>query len=219
MSFLRSHVLLLILLFAGAMTFLWLLQFRKRLHMTWYAALILALVHVMYGVFCVRIFARFEGASVGSMSIFGAVFFMPIGYYLGAKLFKRPVAEVFDIFTVPMVFTLLCSRVNCLIAGCCIGTHIGNTNLLYPTREAEMLFYVIFLSIVAPRVWKGLMNGKLYPIYMVSYGVFRGICEFFRYSATATGILHLSHLWAVISLTLGIAIYFAMQHREKRMLE
>ena len=47
------------------------------------------------------------------MSIFGAVFFMPVGYYLGAKLFRRPLADVFDIFAVPMIFTLFCSRINC----------------------------------------------------------------------------------------------------------
>lgn len=216
MAFLTAHILVVVLLVAGIATFLWLLQFRDRLQMTWWAALIFSIIHVLYGVFCVRIFAVFEGASIGSMSIFGAVFFMPIGYFLGAKLFKRPVKEVFDIFTIPMIFTLLCARVNCLVSGCCYGLNIGHTDLRWPTRESEMLFYIIFLLIVAPRVKKAVMNGKVYPIYMLAYGIFRGINEFFRYSATTTSMFHLSHVWAIISLAIGLTILLVMRNREKQ---
>ncbi len=99
-------MLLLVLILAAVTTFVWLLQFQKRLRMPWWAALLLSILHVIYGVVCVRAFARLEGASSGAMSIFGAVFFMPVGYFLGAKLFRRPLADVFDIFAVPMIFTL-----------------------------------------------------------------------------------------------------------------
>lgn len=216
MSFLTSHILLIVLLFAGVVTFIWLLLFRERLRMTWWAALILAILHVFYGVFCVKAFAVIEGADVGAMSIFGAVFFMPIGYYVGAKLFKRPVSDVFDIFAVPMIFTLLCSRVNCLVSGCCYGLHIGDSMHRWPTRESEMLFYVIFLLIVAPMVKKGGMNGKLYPIYMIAYGIFRGINECFRYSARTDSLFHISHIWAIVSIIIGIGILVYMNYRERQ---
>lgn len=216
MSFLQEHILLIVLIFAGISTFLWLLLVRKRLHMTWWAALILAVLHVMFGVLCVRVFARMEGADAGSMSIFGAVFFMPVGYYLGARLSRRPAADVFDIFSVPMVFTLFCSRINCLVSGCCYGLPIGNTPFRWPTREAEMLFYVVFLLIFAPKVRKGITNGKVYPLYMAAYGIFRGVCEFFRYSSATQNLFHISHIWALISFAAGIAIYAAMKKREKR---
>lgn len=215
MAFLREHVLLVILILAGTATFLWLLQFRSRLRMTWWAALGLSVLHVLFGVLCVRVFARLEGASVGSMSIFGAVFFMPIGYFLGAKLFRRPMAEVFDIFSIPMIFTLFCSRINCLIAGCCHGLEIGHTGLRWPTRETEMLFYLVFLLLVAPKVRKGETGGRVYPIYMLAYGIFRAVNECFRYSSATESIFHLSHVWALLSIAIGLSVCLVMRNRNK----
>lgn len=214
MAFLRSHILILILVLAGAATFLWLLRFRARLRMTAWAALGLSILHVLFGVFCVRIFARFEGASAGSMSIFGAVFFMPVGYFLGAKLFRRPAADVFDVFAVPMIFTLFCSRINCLVSGCCLGLTIGNTPFRWPTRETEMLFYLIFLALTAPRVLRGGMRGRLYPIYMIAYGVFRGVNECFRYSSETQGLFHRAHIWAAISIAVGLAVWLLLRRRQ-----
>ena len=87
MDFIVHNILYIVLLFAGLVTFLWLMLFRERLNMTWYAALILSIIHVFYGVACVKVFAFMEGSGIGSMSIYGAVFFMPVGYFIGAKLF------------------------------------------------------------------------------------------------------------------------------------
>ena len=215
-AWLSGHALLAILTFAAAATFVWLLAARKRLKMPWYVALILAILHVAYGVFCVRIFARMEGAGSGAMSLFGAVFFMPIGYWLGAKLFKRPPAEVFDLFAVPMIFTLMCARVNCLIAGCCAGRQITMTSpLRWPTREAELLFYVVFLALMAPRVRRDETKGVVYPLYLIAYGAFRAIVECFRVSST-NQVFHLSHVWALLALSLGLSIYAEMRKRSSK---
>lgn len=215
-QWIENHVLLCVLLLAAIFTFLWLLRFRQRLRMTWWAALLLSILHVLYGVACVRVFARFEGAGVGAMSIFGAVFFMPLGYFLGAKLFKRSAAEVFDIFAIPMIFTLLCSRINCLAAGCCIGLPIGGTGFRWPTREAEMLFYLVFLAIEAPKVLRGRTKGEVYPLYMLCYGAFRAVVECFRYSAATNHLFHLSHVWAVLSLAVGLAIFAEIKNHAAR---
>lgn len=212
-DFLNEHMLVLILAVAGLATYVWLLLFRQRLKMTWWSSLLLSVLHVLYGVACVHVFAKFEGAGIGAMSIFGAVFLMPLGYFLGAKLFKRPVTEVFDIFAVPMVFTLFCSRINCLVSGCCTGLEIGHSGLHWPTREAEMLFYLVFLALLAPRVKRAEMRGRVYPLYMVSYGIFRAIIECFRYSPTYNSIFHLTHIWALLSIAIGLSVYFELRER------
>ncbi len=214
MQWFSAHFLLVILLAAGAVTFAWLMQMRKRLRMSWYAALALSVVHVLAGVLCVRVFARMEGAASGSMSIFGAVFFMPLLYFLGAKLFKRSPAEVFDLFAIPMIFTLLCSRINCLKSGCCLGLPIPHTSMRWPTREAEMVFYIVFLALAVPRVWKGESKGRVYPLYMAGYGAFRAVIECFRESSSAS-LFHISHIWALLSFALGLAVYLEMKNRKK----
>ena len=214
MQWLSEHFLVGILFAAGAVTFGWLILMRERLQMKWYAALALSFVHVLAGVLCVRVFARMEGAGSGAMSIFGAVFFMPMFYFIGAKVFRRPMAEVFDIFAIPMIFTLLCSRINCLKAGCCLGQMIPHTSMRWPTREAEMVFYAVFLSLAVPRVWHRKSMGRIYPVYMASYGAFRAVIECFRESDSGS-FLHISHIWALLSLAIGLAVYWEMKAKQK----
>ena len=140
---------------------------------------------------------------------------MPVAYYLGAKLFKRPVAEVFDIFSIGMIFTLMLARCNCLIAGCCLGRHIFGTALRWPTRELEIVFYVVFLILMIPRVWKGTTQGRLYPLYMTAYGVFRTVIECFRVSDSPTWF-HRAHIWALTALALGLSIYIEQKNKAKQ---
>ena len=215
-NWIQEHFLLLMLAAAAVFTFVWLLRLRERLHMSWYAALAFSILHVLYGVTCVKVFAVMEGANVGAMSIFGAVFFMPLAYFVGAKISKRKTAEVFDIFAPCMIFTLACARVNCLFAGCCTGVIIpGHEPWRFPTREAELVFYAIFLAIIVPRVWKGKTRGETYPLYMFTYGVVRAVLECFR-TAETNSILHRSHIWAAISVLVGLCFYIEIRRRREK---
>ena len=131
----------------------------------------------------------------------------------------RSAADVFDVFTICLVFTLMCARLNCMISGCCLGAHIpieGLTHLRFPTRELELLFYVLLLSRLWRKVVTGRARGMIYPIYMISYGIFRFVTETLRFSDRTDSILHISHLWALLSLGIGISIYGELQKKEKK---
>ena len=91
----QDKIPLLILLSVGAaFTSAWLILMRKRLNLAWYVAILIAIAHTIYGVLTVKAFAfletGFDKASLGNMSLFGGVFFMPLAYWLGAKISKRP---------------------------------------------------------------------------------------------------------------------------------
>lgn len=205
-------MILILLLSAGAVfTAVWLILLRKRLDMPWYAAIPLAILSTVYGVLTAKVFAFLESGfntdSFGNMRLFGVVFFMPLAYWLGAKLSKRSYREVFDVFTPCIIFTVMCARINCIVSGCCIGLPIpGMNGVRFPTREAEILFYIILLICLCPRVLKGKYRGQAYPIYMISYGAFRFVEEFFR-SADTSSVFHSAHIWALIALIIGISIY------------
>lgn len=205
-------MILILLLSAGAVfTAVWLVLLRKRLDMPWYAAIPLAILSTVYGVLTAKVFAFLESGfntdSFGNMRLFGVVFFMPLAYWLGAKLSKRSYREVFDVFTPCIIFTVMCARINCIVSGCCIGLPIpGMNGVRFPTREAEILFYIILLICLCPRVLKGKYRGQAYPIYMISYGAFRFVVEFFR-SADSSSVFHSAHIWALIALIIGISIY------------
>ena len=176
----------------------------------------------MIGLACVKLFAFLEAPDqgyIGATSLFGAVFFMPVFYYLSAKIFKRNVRDVFDLITIPLLFTLFCARVNCLISGCCQGRMIPFHNsplTRYPTREFELAYYIVILVIFVVMILRCYSNGKLYPLYLVSYGSFRFIIEFFREGRNTIGILHISHVWALSSLLIGASFLFELLNHSNR---
>ena len=197
----------------------WLHRCRERLHLRWLSVLLLSVLHTVLGVLSVKVFALFETGDFSNMSLFGGVFFMPLFYWVVAKLAKQKAADVFDVFTICIVFTLMCARLNCIISGCCLGAHIpieGLTHLCFPTREMELIFYVILLSRLWRKVLSGSARGMIYPIYMISYGIFRFVTETLRFSDRTDSILHVSHLWALLSLGIGISIYGELRKKEKK---
>ena len=50
---------------------------------------------------------------------------------------------------------------------------------------------------------------------MIAYGIFRGIVECFRESSSPS-FLHISHIWALLSLAIGLGIYWDMKMKENR---
>ena len=216
-DWMSGHSLLLLLSAGTLFSFLWLMQFRGRLNMKWYAALPIAICHTLVGVICVKAFAfmetGFDSDSLGNMSLFGGVFFMPLLYLAGAKLTKRKAADVCDAFTGCMILMVMCARVNCILSGCCTGLRIPGTQMRFPTRENEVIYYVVMLLLLIPRVKKDERPGSIYPLYMATYGVFRFINEFFRTSSSET-LFHLSHVWAAIAFAAGFSIYMETKSRD-----
>lgn len=210
----NKYFLYLLLGVATVYGYFWLSQHRSRLRIGEGTAIGLAVLHTVVGVLCVKLFAFLESGDGGNMSLFGAVFFMPVFYFLGAKLTKRDVADVFDTFAIPMIFTLLCARVNCLVGGCCLGKPIPGTTLLWPTRELELAFYAILL-IVLTRKGMAKRAGQIYPIYMMAYGIFRFIVEWFRQTTNPVSFFHISHIWALISIVIGAGIYHQLKKDPK----
>lgn len=218
-TWLTDHALILLLGCGTLFNVYWLHRCRERLHLRWPSVLLLSVLHTVLGVLSVKVFALFETGNFSNMSLFGGVFFMPLFYWGVAKLAKQKAADVFDVFTICLVFTLMCARLNCIISGCCLGAHIpieGLTHLRFPTRELELIFYVLLLSRLWRKVVTGSARGMIYPIYMISYGIFRFVTETLRFSDRTDSILHVSHLWAMLSLGIGISIYGELRKKEKK---
>ena len=212
---LKEHSLIVLLLLGTIFNVFWLYRMRRQLQMKWYAVLILSVLHTAIGVCSVKVFAFLESGDIGNMSLFGGVFFMPIAYWLGAMLIKQPYCKVCDVFTPCMLFTLMCARINCIISGCCAGLVIPGTHFHFPTRELEILYYIVMLILLVPRVKKSKNPGGIYPLYMASYGAFRFIDEFFRTSSTGM-LFHLSHVWAAIAFAAGLSIYIESSMKNKK---
>ena len=205
-EFIKSHYVLMILLFiATIINFIWLFLNRKQIKMNnIFLIIVFSLFHTIIGVIFVSLFAYIESGfnkdNIGNMSIYGGIFFMPIIYLLYSLINKVKISKCFDIFTISLISTLFFARINCLISGCCKGIYLFNSNFRFPYREAELIYYLIFIIIFIKDIYKGKTNGLVFPIYLLSYGLFRFIFEFFRESNSFNTYFHIAHIWSLISI-------------------
>lgn len=205
-----SHSLFFLLSIGTIFSFTIMYKWRTELKLTWYSAIIFSVLHTIWGVICVSVFAVIETGFnmeyLGNMSLFGGVFMMPIFYLALAKLTKVPVRRVFDICTNCMLFTLMCARTNCIISNCCFGLKIKGTNWRWPTRELEIIFYIILIILIFRKLQDKKYDGSIYPMYMVAYGLFRFLTEGFRFYA-GNSLIHRGHIWSLISMGIGFSVY------------
>lgn len=213
LTLINEHYLLLVLAIGAAGSFFWIEMHRDRLGLGHAGSLLLAIVHTAYGVFCVRFFAFLEsgGGTLQAMSLYGAVFFMPVLYIALSLLLKVSMRDVFDLLTPCTVFTLMCSRFNCLHEGCCQGLYIPGLSIRWPTREIEILYYALFLLQICPMIRNKKTKGEVYPLYVMTYSVLRFVIEWARVY-DGENIMHPAHVWSLIALLISVTIYFEL-HR------
>ena len=213
-------VLLLCLLVGTLCSVLWLWIFRDKIHMSKPAVLPAAVLHTAAGVLCVKLFAGLESFELtlsGGMSLYGAIFLLPLLYAAAAKLCRRDARQVFDVLTLCMISTLLIVRINCIASGCCQGLLLPGSNVLrWPTREAEMVFHGILLVLFYRRLHRQEQPGTIYPLYMIAYGAFRFVVEWFREGDAIFLGMHPAHIWSILSVVIGCAIYSEQKARSSR---
>ena len=109
----QDKIPLLILLSVGAVfTSVWLILLRKRLNIAWYAAIMIAMLCITSGVIFVKVFAFVETGlsqnSLGNMSLFGAVFGMPLIFFFLSKFnLYNGTSPVINAYILYLQFVLL----------------------------------------------------------------------------------------------------------------
>ncbi len=219
MDYFKEHLVLpTMLVVATTVSFIWLFLQRKKLNAKWWEIWIVSVLHTLIGVGFVKFFALMEAGfnaeKAGNMSMFGGIFFMPIVYFIYAKIKKLPIGLVFDIFTISLVSTLFFARVNCLISGCCYGIEINYTEYRYPTRETELIYDALFIGLSIFFIYKNMFSGKIFIFYLISYGFVRFVIEWFRYSESASPF-HIGHVWALFSFIIGIVLLIVLYFKGK----
>ena len=205
-QWIMNHSIWFMLAIAAVYNSLWLIQYKEKLRIKEWVAVILAVSHMVLSILLAKTLAFIEGVP-GGMSLYGGLFGLPTVFIFVALMTHRNISTVCDVFTIPSIVTVTCARMNCLISGCCLGTVIpGTDGLRWPTRELELILYVALYIFLRNKIKKKGYNGKLYPIYMISYGAFRFIIEWLRESNNTISFFHLSHIWSLLAIAIGVAI-------------
>lgn len=170
----------------------------------------------------VSVFPYIEGFLTGNNDAGGLSSFG--GYFVGVpillvlfRLFKYDFRGSFDLFAIFGCIILAFARLGCILNGCCAGKFIRGTDLRWPTRISEVIFYVVLFIFLWRMLKKNEVPGQLVPIVMISYGCFRFVNQWFRVADTWIFGLDLAHIWSILCVCVGLSVWFEMNDQASRL--
>lgn len=108
-------------------------------------------------------------------------------------------------------------RIGCFLNGCCYGVETdswigvsfpGHNHKVIPTQLIEMIFLLLLAILLAFLAFKKVTNYTM-PIYLLSYGIFRFVIEFFRGDERGQlKGLSPSQYWCILLVISAVALYF-----------
>lgn len=159
-----------------------------------------------------------SGITVVPGLIGGAGFFL-IVYFLLRKRLKLRLLDILPVIPCCITVAHGFGRIGCFFAGCCYGRetdsifgvqfkNVSGTRL--PTQLFEAAFLFLLFAVLTLLVLKWKCPYTL-SIYLVAYGIFRFIIEFFRGDDRGQifgGTLSPSQVGSILYLLLGIGWFF-----------
>lgn len=162
----------------------------------------------------------FIGGFIGGVVTFLAVYFALRKKLSGNLLQLLPLAP--SCITIAHAF----GRIGCAFAGCCYGKVTDSVIAMYnhgawriPVQLYESLFLFILFGILTLLYLKKDFKFTL-PIYLVSYGVFRFVIEYFRGDERGqlfgSNVISPSQFWSILMVVIGIALFFILHYVYKK---
>lgn len=117
-----------------------------------------------------------------------------LGGYAGVEWTKRLVGHrksTGDAFALVLPVSLFVGRMGCFLHGCCLGRPMATgvfsrpdaSGLLrWPAPQVEAAFQVLIFVILLTLHRRGWLRDRLFFLFLVSYGLFRFVHEFLRYT-------------------------------------
>jgi phosphatidylglycerol---prolipoprotein diacylglyceryl transferase len=148
---------------------------------------------------------------VGSgRSIVGALLFGFIAAEVAKPILRYDIPPN-DRFAVILPFSIGIGRIGCLIAGCCRGSpYDGPWAITYsdgiprhPAAAYEMLFNFAMAFLLLALCRRQILFGRLFALYLMSYGVFRFFVEFIRETAKPYDGLSAYQLMSIAMVVVG----------------
>ena len=210
-EFFDKYLIYILLFVSTGLSYLWLFFNRKKLNASWWESLICVLIGLTTGFAGAKLMYAIENGSfssfnfsINSISLYGSILFFPIFPFIYSLIKKSSPSRFFDLYVIPICLTLIVLRINCIKHGCCGGIIINNYEVL--PREIEIVSFSLFSIIFGTLIIKNKCIGKIYPLFLISYGELRFILEFFRKGNNIIGPFHIAHFWSITSITIGIIV-------------
>ena len=170
----------------------------------------------------------FYGGLVGGAATFLLVYFVVGRFIFKDKIHIKGFFPIANIAAASIAVAHAFGRVGCLMAGCCHGARTDAWYGVYFVNKGFkavpiQLYEAIFLFALFGFFCYRLVKNKSYnlPIYMMVYGVWRFIIEYFRgdkRGATIVSFLTPSQLIALLMILGSVGVFLLERRLKKKLL-
>ena len=169
----------------------------------------IALMLTVTGTIGTYIWFFVENSWFGGRSYYGAVFIVPIVFIAISKLMRIPYGDILDLCAPSECIMLAIMKYQCLIDGCCGGRVMyyatDGAEVLFPSQMVELVNALVLVIVLMIMAFIPRFRGKLYPWYLVLYGVTRFVLNWFRADNDPVLIcLTRGCLWSLIAIFIGV---------------
>lgn len=159
-----------------------------------------------------------ENQRFGGLSFYGAVFLVPIVFFVISPILRIPYGKVMDLCAVGECIMLALMKVHCIMGNCCLGrilfTLSDGTMIRFPSRLAEMAVAIILFVVLLQWGMQGRNRRELYIWYLILYGCTRFVLNIFREAwVTKVMLLPFGNIWSLLALLSGTVLLIAVRKR------
>lgn len=151
----------------------------------------------------------------------GVVSFLACYFILRKKLSGR-LLDIISIAPCCITIAHAFGRIGCAFAGCCHGIETDSIFAIYnrgawrvPTQLYESAFLFIIFAIMSVLLLKKNFKYNL-PVYLITYGIFRFIIEYFRADARGEIFpnvpIYPSQFWSIVMVIIGVGLIFLLRY-------
>ena len=190
---------------------------RKKYQYSFWNAVLLAFLLVFGGVGGTYLFGYLEAGQWGNISYYGSVFFVPILMIPYSIIMKRNYAVLMDYCAPCGIAAIAVGKFHCKLNGCCAGRVLWHSaagkDVLFPSQLTEMAVAIVILIALLLIEKKKPYTGKLYPYFLILYGLTRFVLNWFRETELVFGFIPLSCIISLVAVIIGVAwLVIAFKH-------
>lgn len=178
--------------------------------------LISAALLTAIGLLGAHIMALIESGNWNGRSFFGAVFLAPMLMFPVAMILRIPYTIMMDLCAPAECIMLALLKVKCNIDGCCAGKLFLTNGELhrFPSQKVECAMAIILMVVLLLLIRSKKQTGKIYPWYLILYGVTRFILNLFRETTPWIGPLAAGNFWSIVAIIIG-SVAMGMMYKRK----
>lgn len=205
-----------------AMAAVMLLPRRWRAGLPMWKTLLSAAVLTILGVLGAKLMFLIESGFWAGTSFYGAMFFPPLFMVLLALLLRVPPLALLDLCAPAECVMLAILKMQCAVNGCCVGILLtitaDGTYIRFPSQIIELLNALVLMVILLRLIRKGTWQGRIYPIYMLLYGITRFILNLLRDTKPFLLGLPAGNFWSLVAIVIAL-IWLRLAHPQKGVAE